>query len=145
MTYDNLLTFFLLIVTMLLWGSTPLLEKIGLKDVDPLAGILVRSFAVTIVLFLIYVFTGKLHELTKISFKNFSLFSASGIMAGLLGMWTYYYLLRTGMTTKIVPIAAAYPLITVVLSILILREEVTLQRIVGIVLTVLGIILIKQS
>jgi transporter family protein len=96
-------------------------------------------------LFLIYVFTGKLQELTKISLKNFSLFSASGIMAGLLGMWTYYYLLRTGMTTKIVPIAAAYPLITAVLSMLILREEVTLQRIMGIVLTVLGIILIKQS
>jgi transporter family protein len=145
MIYNDIITILLLIITLLLWGSTPLLEKIGLKGVEPLTGILIRSFAVTIVLFIIYICTGRLHELTKISLKNYSLFTASGIMAGLLCMWTYFYLLKSGMTSKIVPIAAAYPLVTAILSILILREEVTLQRIIGICLTIFGIILIKQS
>jgi transporter family protein len=49
------------------------------------------------------------------------------------------------MTSKIVPIAAAYPLITAVLSIVVLGEQVTLQRIIGIILTIIGIILVKQS
>ena len=66
-------------------------------------------------------------------------------MAGLIAMWTYFYLLKEGMASKIVPIAASYPLVTAVLSILILGEQVTIQRIIGIILTIIGIILIKQS
>ena len=145
MTSQDLLSIFLLIATMVLWGSTPLIEKLGLKDVDPLMGIFIRSLVITVILFVFYLFSGRLNELTKITVKNFSLFAASGIMAGLIGMWTYFYLLKEGMTSKIVPIAASYPLITAVLSIFILGEQVTLQRIIGIVLTIVGIILVKQS
>ena len=145
MTSHDLLSIFLLLVTMVLWGSTPLLEKLGLKDVDPLTGIFIRSLVITVILFVFYLFTGRLHELTRISLKNFSLFAASGIMAGLVAMWTYFYLLKGGMTSKIVPIAASYPLITAILSILILGEQVTAQRIIGIILTIVGIILVKQS
>src|SRR5512145_281268 len=136
----------LLLVTMILWGTTPLLEKIGLKEVEPLTGVLIRSAVVTIGLLIIYIFNGRIHELAKVSLKNYFLFAASGIMAGLIAMWTYFYLLKTGMTSKIVPIAAAYPLITAILSIVVLGEQVTLQRIIGIILAIGGgIILIKQS
>jgi transporter family protein len=145
MSSNDVVAILLLFVTMFLWGSTPLLEKMGLKEVEPLTGILIRSGAITIVLLVIYLFNGRIHELTKISLKNYSLFAASGIMAGLIAMWTYYYLLKTGMTSKIVPIAAAYPFITVILSIVILGEQVTFQRIIGIVFTIGGIILIQQS
>ena len=145
MMSQDLMSIFLLLVTMALWGSTPLIEKLGLKDVDPLMGIFIRSLVITIVLFIFYFFSGKLNELTKISLKNFSLFATSGIMAGLIAMWTYFYLLKEGMATKIVPIAASYPLVTAVLSILILGEQVTIQRIIGTILTIIGIILIKQS
>lgn len=145
MTSQDLLSIFLLLVTMILWGSTPLIEKLGLKDVDPLMGIFIRSLVITVILFVFYLFSGRLNELTRISVKNFSLFAASGIMAGLIAMWTYFYLLKEGMTSKIVPIAASYPLITAVLSIFVLGEQVTLQRIIGIILTIFGIILVKQS
>lgn len=145
MTSQDLLSIFLLLVTMVLWGSTPLIEKLGLKHVDPLMGIFIRSLVITVILFVFYLFSGRINELTKISVKNFSLFAASGIMAGLVAMWTYFYLLKEGMTSKIVPIAASYPLITAVLSILVLGEQVTLQRIIGIILTIIGIILVKQS
>ncbi len=145
MSSNDVVGISLLFITMFLWGCTPLLEKIGLKEVEPLTGVLIRSGVTTIVLLVIFIFNGRIHELTKVSLKNYSLFSASGIMAGLVAMWTYYYLLRTGMTSKIVPIAAAYPLITAVLSVVVIGEQVTLQRIIGIILTIGGIILINQS
>src|SRR5512137_1269592 len=145
MSSNDVVAVLLLFVTMLLWGSTPLLEKMGLKEVEPLTGILIRSGAITIVLLIVYMFNGRIHELTKVSLKNYSLFAASGIMAGLVAMWTYYYLLRTGMTSKIVPIAASYPFITALLSIVILGEQVTFQRIIGIGFTITGIILVQQS
>jgi transporter family protein len=145
MSSSDVVAILLLFVTMLFWGATPLLEKMGLKEVEPLTGILIRSGVITIVLLVIYLFNGRIHELTKISLRNYSLFAASGIMAGLVAMWTYYYLLKTGMTSKIVPIAAAYPFITAILSIIILGEQVTFQRMIGIGFTIAGIILIQQS
>ena len=145
MTYSELVNIILLLITMFLWGTTPLLEKVALKETEPLAGVLIRSLAITVILFIVYIFNGRIGELTKMSFKNIALYSASGFMAGLLGMWTYFYLLKEGMTSKIVPIAASYPLITAVLSILVLGEQVTFQRMIGIILTIIGIILVKQS
>ncbi len=145
MSSNDAVAILLLFVTMFFWGATPLLEKLGLKEVEPLTGILIRSGTITVVLLVVYLFNGRIHELTKISLKNYSLFAASGIMAGLVAMWTYYYLLRMGMTSKIVPIAASYPFITAILSIVILGEQVTFQRIIGIVFTIAGIILIQQS
>ena len=145
MTNQALIDIFMLIITMLLWGTTPLFEKIGLRYTEPLMGVFIRSLAITVILFIIYLFSGRLNELAKVPPLGYALFSASGIMAGLIAMWTYFYLLKAGMASKIVPIAAAYPLITAILSMAILKEEVNIQRIAGIILTIIGVVLIKQS
>ncbi|MGQ9509945.1 MAG: EamA family transporter [Thermodesulfobacteriota bacterium] len=133
----------LLVITALLWGVTPIIEKMGLARVDPLIGVTVRSFIVTIGLLILTFLLGKGKELSSLDSKSLLLFGLSGLMAGLLGMWTYYSALKIGATSKIVPIAASYPLITAVLSVLILREGVTPSRIIGTTLIVTGIWLVK--
>jgi len=134
---------FLLIATALLWGSTPILEKIGLARVDPLIGVTIRSAVVTAGLFLLALLMGKGKALVELNGKSLLLFGASGVMAGLLGMWTYYSALRMEATSKVVPIAASYPLVTALLSVLVLKEGVTLHRVVGTALIVSGIWLVK--
>jgi bacterial/archaeal transporter family protein len=133
----------LLIITALLWGATPILEKMGLAKVDPLIAVTVRSGVVTIGLLILIVLWGKGRALIETDGKSFLLFSASGMMAGLLGMWTYYSALKIGVTSKIVPIAACYPLVTALLSVLILKEGVTFPRVIGTALIVSGIWLVK--
>ncbi len=133
----------LLIATALLWGATPIIEKIGLARVDPLIGVTVRSFIVTVGLFFLTFLLGKGRELGSIDGKSILLFGLSGLMAGLLGMWTYYSALKIGATSKIVPIAASYPLVTTLLSLLILKEGVTLTRAIGTAFIVIGIWLVK--
>ena len=145
MTYAEFLNIGLLVVTMILWGTTPLLEKIGLRDVDPAVGVFIRSAAVVVVLAVFFLATGRFPELAKVSPKNWAIFAATGIMAGLVAMWTYFYVLRSGMMSQVVPITASYPILTAVLGILILDEAATTQRILGIVLTVIGIVLVKQG
>ena len=86
MSSNDAVAILLLFVTMLFWGATPLLEKMGLKEVEPLTGVLIRRGTITIVLLVVYLFNGRIHELTKISLKNYSLFAGSGIMAGLVAM-----------------------------------------------------------
>jgi len=134
---------FLLAMTAILWGATPILEKIALARVDPLVGVTIRSTIVTIGLLLVTFITGKGKALMSVDGKGLLLFSVSGVMAGILAMWSYYTALKAGATSKIVPIAGCYPLVTALLSVLILREGVTLPRVVGTALIVAGIWFVK--
>ncbi len=133
----------LLIVTALLWGITPIIEKIGLAKIDPLVGVTIRSTIVTVGLFILTFILGKGKSLVQLDARSILIFGASGVMAGLLGMWTYYSALKMEATSKIVPIAACYPLVTAFLSVIILKEGVTLTRVVGTALIVTGIWLVK--
>lgn len=133
----------LLAVTALLWGATPILEKIGLTKVDPLVGVTLRSTLVTAGLLILTFALGKGRALISLDGKSILIFGASGMMAGLLGMWTYYTALKMEATSRIVPIAACYPLVTALLSVLILREGMSLSRVIGTALIVSGIWLVK--
>lgn len=133
----------LLIITTLLWGTTPIIEKMGLARVDPFIGVTVRSTIVTVILLSFALLLGKGRAILNLDGKSILLFGLSGLMAGFIGMWTYYTALKMGPTSKIVPISACYPLITALLSILILREGVTLERIIGTALIVCGVWLVR--
>ena len=137
------MTVILLILTVLLWGSSPILEKIGLAKIEPLTAVAIRSFAITIVLAMVMALTGRIKDLIAVDIKGLLIFALSGILAGLLGMWTYFGALKLQPASKIVPIAATYPLVTVVLSVLILKEGVTLARILGTLSIIMGIWLVK--
>ena len=132
-----------LILTAFLWGATPVLEKIGLGKVDPLTGVTIRSIAVTLALIVYLVFTGRMRQIFQVDAKAWVIFSITGLMAGLFGMITYFIALKRGATSQVVPIAAAYPLITAILSVLILGERVTPLRLAGTVLIVAGIWLVQ--
>ncbi len=137
------MTVILLILTVLLWGSSPILEKIGLAKMEPLTAVAIRSFAITIVLAMVMTLTGRIKDLIAVDIKGLLIFALSGILAGLLGMWTYFGALKLQPASKIVPIAATYPLVTALLSVLILKEGVTLARILGTLSIIMGIWLVK--
>jgi transporter family protein len=134
---------FLLVSTAVLWGATPILEKVGLAKLDPLIGVTLRSLIVTAGLLILTLVLGKGRDLLAVDGKSFLIFGASGMMAGLLGMLTYYTALKMEATSKIVPIAACYPLVTALLSVLILKEGLTLPRVIGTALIVSGVWLVK--
>lgn len=136
---------FLFILTVLCWGTPPIFEKYGLttRNTDPLTGLLVRSIAVFSILFITCAIRGKIAAVAKMPPKVILVFVLSGVMAGLLGMWAYYKLLKISPSSKIVPLVAIYPLVTAVLSFAILNEQFSWQRLVGTVLIVLGVLLVK--
>ncbi len=75
----------LLIVTTLLWGFTPILEKVALTKVDPLVGVTIRSTLAAVGLLILTLLLGRGRALMEVDGKGFLLFGASGLMAGLLG------------------------------------------------------------
>lgn len=132
-----------LILTIIFWGITPILEKPGLKNTDPFNALFIRSTTVFLILIIIFVISGRISTVLKTPPKTLLLFSLSGILAGLLGMWTYFKVLQINPSSKIVPLSAIYPLVTAILSVLILKEDFSWQRLIGTVLIVSGIFLVK--
>jgi transporter family protein len=66
----------------------------------------------------------------------------SGIVAGLLGMWSYFSAMKYWEASRVVPIVGAYPLFAFLFSLHLLGEQLTLQKGIGVILIVGGVILL---
>ena len=69
-----------------------------------------------------------------------------GFLSGFVliaGLFFFYLALTKGEVTRIVVITATYPLVTLILAYLVLKEPFSLQKIFGIILSVSGIILLS--
>ncbi len=137
--------FFLLLMTAFFWGIPAVFEKVALKTTDPMVGITIRSVFVSLILLTLTGFMGKWGTILNTPLRDKALFSLSGLLAGLLGMLTYYYALRVTPVSKAVPIAASYPIIAAVLGIIFLGEHLSWQRFIGIAFIITGVLFAKTG
>lgn len=133
------------VLTLFFWGASPLLEKVALKAVSPLLALAVRTGVAALILVLATLLTGEVREAQELSLRNVLVLGASGLLAGVLGMFTYFSLLKTGAASKIVPLTAAYPLVTAFMALVFLKENLSWERLLGILLTVAGLIILQKS
>lgn len=133
----------LIIITVLLWGSVPIIDKIALTKTDPLVGVIIRSWAVFLPTIVLMVFTGRTKAVFTTEPKTILLFAITGILAGFLAMLTYYGALKLAPTSKIVALGSTYPLVSAALAIILLREQVSLGRLMGVGLIIVGVWLVK--
>lgn len=125
-----------------LWGIAPVFEKLGLIRISPLAGITIRNISITIILLIIVFLTNSAKELVHVDLKTVVFVVIGGILAGLLGMWSYFEALKYWEASRVVSIAGAYPLIAFIFSMIFLGETLTLQKGIGVILIVSGIVLL---
>jgi bacterial/archaeal transporter family protein len=64
-------------------------------------------------------------------------------VAGSIGSIFFYLALKKGKTSAVVPLTALYPLITLALSVLFLKEEIFGVRIVGVILALVANLLLS--
>jgi len=132
-----------LFLTTLFWGMAAIFDKLALGKTNPFNGMMVRQFILTGILLAVGIAGGRLGTLGSMDLRTMVLFGLSGITGGALGLWTYYHALKLGGASLVVPITATYPLITVLLSWLILQEGLTVSRVIGTGLIVVGVWLVK--
>ena len=131
------------ILTAFLWGSSPIIEKMGLTRVGPLAGVTIRSISITIILIFIIFSTNLGNQLVQVDLKSVVLIIIGGIISGLIGQWSYFKALKYWEASRVVPIAGSYPLIAFLFSLIFLKEELTLQKIMGVILVVVGVVFLR--
>ena len=137
--------FLFALVTSFFWGLAPVFSKIGLVQADPTIALAWRSLVVSFFLLLWAVVTGNLGGIHALMLSKAGVFiAAEGICASLLGHLAYYYALKYGDVSRLVPVAASFPLIAMVLAMFFLSEQLTPSKAMGGVLIVVGVVLIKR-
>jgi transporter family protein len=130
-------------IAMVFWGLAPIFGKLGLVEAKPLAALTIRSVIVSILLLIVVTIKGEWGFVVEIRPKDAAYIALEGVSAALIGQLAYYYALKLGEVGRVSPIVAAFPLVSVFLSIVLLAEKVTLYKILGAILIVSGIVLLR--
>ena len=126
------------------WGAAPLLEKIALSKMNFVSGVFLRSGGVMIgMMFLAFIQPAVIKSITVYDIKSIICVLSGGILASIIGQLFFYQALQNGDASQVVPIAAAYPLITCILSIFLLHEGITAAKVMGIVCIMAGVYFLK--
>lgn len=136
--------FLFALLSSIIWGIAPVLEKIGLSGkLDPYTGVVLRSVPIIIAGVVGLFILGKTEGLMEVDLKSAAFVMAGGLLAGFLGQITYYTALKSGEASIVVPVAATFPLVALIVSVFFLGEAVTWQKAGGISMVVIGVILLR--
>lgn len=127
------------IFTMLMWGVWGLLGKMATSLADWREVYIMAGLGSLIVYFLFYAAFRP-----TIGFHNLGpAFAFLAGVTGVAGAIVYYLALSRGEAAVVVPLTALYPVVTVILSTLFLREQVTLTQGAGITLAIVALVLVS--
>ncbi len=122
-------------------ANTAILAKIGIKGVNSNLATAIRTIVILIFAWGIVFFQGTVKDITSISRFSMAFLIFSGLATGL--SWLFYFkALQMGNASQVAPIDKLSIVITIILSIFILKEHVSLSVMAGVLLMVSGAILI---
>lgn len=118
---------------------TAILAKVGIEGVDSNLATAIRTLVVLVMAWAIVLVTGVQGGLASISAKSWVFLVLSGLATG--ASWLCYYrALQLGQASLVVPIDKLSLVITLVLAVILLREQLTARGVVGAVLVTVGAI-----
>jgi transporter family protein len=136
--------FLFAMLTSLIWGLAPAFEKIGLGGrIDPYLGVVIRTVPIALIGLFGLAVMGRLDTMAQVDLKSALFVITGGFLAGFLGQVAFYSALKSGEASVVVPLAATYPLVALVISVIFLGEAFTWQKLAGISLIVGGVLLLK--
>jgi transporter family protein len=116
---------------------TSILAKMGIEGVNSNLATAIRTIVVVLMAWFIVFLTGAQTGLSEISKKSWLFLILSGLATGL--SWICYYkALQMGEASKVVPVDKLSIVLTVILAFLILHEQFTIKKLIGILLITAG-------
>lgn len=127
---------YLCLLTLILWGLWGFLAKVASHHISPQAVYLWGSAGALFVtvLSLIMGFRFEYHA-------PGIFYSVLAGLAGGGGVILFYYAIKEGKVSLVVTITALYPVVTILLSYLILKEEITLRQAIGMLFALIAMVL----
>jgi bacterial/archaeal transporter family protein len=131
------------ILTAFFFGLAPIFGKLGLEGVNPALALCIRSFIISGIMLGWLILNKDVSPIMDVSLSGWVFIALEGIFAALFGQLFYYYALKSGDVSLVVPIIATFPLFTFVMATIFLGDKVSFTKIGGIVSIVFGVILIR--
>jgi len=129
----------------LLWGSSAAIVKLLLKNLNNLQILLYASLFASISLFLIVLFQKKLSIIKNYTKKDYLRFAYMGF----LGVFLYYFFLYLALTylkaQEAFIINYLWPIMIVIFAVPILKEKFTIKKIIAIIISFIGVIIIATQ
>jgi len=133
----------LLAITIFSWGVWGFLNKLAVQRMHPLQMFIVGC-CVNLLLLPIYAFTLKTSNANQPWHIGSITLCALAGLASTVGTIAYIYGIRTGDLGTTAVLSCAYPVLTVLLAALFLGETLTMSKIIGIVLVMVGVIVLGR-
>lgn len=116
---------------------TAIFAKIGIKDVDSDLATAIRTVIILVIAWSIVFFKGSAHSLASLTKHNLLFIGLSGVATGL--SWIFYFkALQIGKVSQVAPVDKLSVALTIILSVVILKEIVTIKMAIGAVLIIAG-------
>nr|WP_024836184.1 EamA family transporter [Clostridium sp. 12(A)] len=129
--------FIFAILSSIFAALTSILAKLGIENVNSNLATAIRTFVVLIMAWGIVFLTGGMSGISEISKKSWIFLILSGLVTG--ASWICYYkALQIGEATKVVPIDKFSIVLTMLLAFVILHEQITVYKLIGILLITAG-------
>ncbi len=129
------------LLSLLFWGIWGVVTKVALLNSEwyhyYVYGSIV-TFAAVGVISLIY------RDKLSLGFTDVKVILFASLL-GVLGYIFFVLAMNSGKASIVVPLTALYPVVTVVLSVLFLRESISTNQWIGIILAIIAIILISME
>lgn len=131
-------------LTACIWGIVPLIEKLGLAQAGPVPGVFARSLGVMVGATLCALVVSPWQALAALPARSIFLLGLGGFLASFVGQLAFYHALKVGSVSQVAPLSGTYPLVAAILAWVLLREPMTLTRVLGVCLIVFGAILLRR-
>lgn len=129
------------ILSALFASLTAIFAKMGVKGVDSDLATAIRTVIILVMAWLIVFFKGSITGNGPLSRNNIIFLCLSGVATGL--SWIFYFkALQLGKVSQVAPVDKLSVALTVILSVIILKEAITLKMAIGTVFIVIGALLL---
>ncbi len=131
------------LITAFLFGLAPIFGKLGLEGVNPALALCIRSFIISGIMRGWLLLNRDVSPLVDVSMTSWGLIALEGICAALLGQLFYYYALKSGEPSVVVPLIAVFPIFTFIIATIFLGDKISLSKVGGVLCIVFGVILLR--
>ena len=133
------------IISVLLWSTTATFTKLLLGNLDSMQILLFASLFATIFLFIINCIKGNLKEIKNYKLKDFFKIFIIGILGTFLYNLFLYLGINTMQASQAFIINYLWPIMTVIFACIILKEKITIRKIIAIIISFIGVIIVSSN
>lgn len=133
------------IISVLLWSTTATVSKLLLGSLDSMQILLVSSLFSFIFLLIINCINGSIKEIKKYKTKDYLIIFALGVIGIFLYDLFFYLGINAMQASQAFIINYLWPIMTVLFACIILKEKFTIRKIIAIIISFIGVIIVSSN